>query len=79
LQIAYNHQIGNEFSAVEALWSQFETVMSTTSENGGDNGAREPESASGEKQGEQDVDDARNRDETETETETVQRRNERGG
>lgn len=29
-------QIGNEFSAVEALWSQFETVMGT--ENGDSNG-----------------------------------------
>ncbi len=35
------YQIGNEFSSVEALWSQFETVMGRPEEEGanGANGA----------------------------------------
>ena len=31
-------EIGNEFASVEALWSQFETVMGRTEEEAGANG-----------------------------------------
>jgi len=34
-------EIGNEFSSVEALWSQFETVMGTDDQNAPTTGAHE--------------------------------------
>jgi DASH complex subunit DAD1 len=32
--VADSQQIGNEFASVEALWSQFETVMGRENEDG---------------------------------------------
>jgi hypothetical protein len=43
-------QVGNEFSSVEALWSQFETVMAKEPEEGNGNGKSAEQ---GESQGEE--------------------------
>jgi DASH complex subunit DAD1 len=46
-------EIGNEFASVEALWSQFETVMGRTEEEGanGEEGAAQDEEAREEQPG----------------------------
>jgi hypothetical protein len=46
-------QVGNEFSSVEALWSQFETVMAKEPEEGSGNG-NSKSAEQGESQGEGD-------------------------
>jgi hypothetical protein len=45
--------VGNEFSSVEALWSQFETVMAKEPEEGNGNG-NSKSAEQGESQGEGD-------------------------
>ncbi|KAL8903098.1 MAG: hypothetical protein Q9207_004147 [Kuettlingeria erythrocarpa] len=40
--------VGNEFGAVEALWSQFENVMAKEPEQGENGGAEDHEGAEGE-------------------------------
>jgi hypothetical protein len=45
-------QVGNEFSSVEALWSQFETVMAKEPEEGNGNG-KSAEQGEGQGEGDQ--------------------------
>lgn len=60
-------QVGNEFSSVEALWSQFENVM-----------AKDPEATDGpqegqEEKGDGETDEGDSRDETEQEGDGARR------
>lgn len=42
-------QVGNEFSSVEALWSQFENVMAKDPEEGNKSEAAESENGGGDR------------------------------
>jgi len=50
-------KVGNEFSSVEALWSQFEGVMAKDAEEGGAEGSGSGGDGEGEGEGETVVDD----------------------
>lgn len=49
--ILIKRQVGNEFSSVEALWSQFENVMAKEPEEGGSGGDTKLEQEKSESQG----------------------------
>lgn len=57
-------QVGNEFGAVEALWSQFENVMAKDTEHGGEDDTKEND-GSGEDEADEEADRSKRREEKE--------------